>query len=280
LLGVVVFQSDHRCKICNLPEDLVKSIHYARLVEGKSISQVVALLNKAIDDGKISCAPFYTTNVIRHFKKHLAPDLAAAYFQREAPLAKQTYVGINHKKAAAIEDHLMAIVAPENLEMFERLRDLMDKISEHVEIVEEFLPKRKKFGADGTSEVTIPMMDGSDKNPSEFSTFSLKDAYTPYLGLVKELRVTITEVTKFLNLKSALRRFVEELLREYTRNITSAFLQEMRYLQQEIAPDDQASATLVREVSMNFATKLAEATDVIVDKFERIINASQSRQES
>ena len=259
-----MFAPDARCRICNLPEDMIKSIHFMRLVEGKSLPMICKALEEISKSRGLRVDKFYPTNLNKHFKRHMDPALTSVYMSQlgvgEPGSALTTRVtSITQAKQRDIQDHLISVIAPENLEMFDRLQEVVDRLTTHMDVLEEVLPNKnnvKSFLGDPNA--------------------SFKDTYAPYLGLVKELRNTITELSKFLNLKGALRRFVEELLREYTHKVTAAFLEEARRLQVELVPDDPIASSLIREVSTSFATKLANATDAIIDKFENILRSVDS----
>lgn len=251
-----MFKAHVRCKVCNLPEEIMKEVHYWRFIENMPVHKITERLNALVVEKGLEITKFYPTGVNRHFKNHLNPDLVAAYVQQIPPHLTRRSSSVPLEKIQSVEDHLAAIVAPENLEVFERLRDNMENLSNHLEVIDAMLPTKESL---------------KEKNDQFDVSVNVKDAYEMYIKMTKEHRATLNDLAKFLNLKSILRTFVEELLREYTHKVTSAFLEEMRYLKEEVAPNDHLASITMKEVATNFATKLANATDKIIDRLDRII---------
>jgi len=252
-----MFKPHAGCKICNLPEDLLREVHYWRFIENMPLHRITENLNALVVERNLDIKKFYPTSVNRHFRNHLSPDLVAAYIQKIPPGITRKSSSVPLDKVQRVEDHLAAIVAPENLEVFERLRDSMEDLTNHLEVIASVLPTKE----------SIRTMDPTDVR------VNIKDAYDTYIRMSKELRSTLNDLTKFLNLKSILRTFIEELLREYTHKVTSAFLEEMRYLKEELSPHDHMAAITMKEVSTSFASKLANATDAVIDRLDRIIQS-------
>lgn len=252
-----MFKPHASCKICGLPEDLLKQVHYWRFVENMPVHKIAERLNDVITEKQLQIPKFYPTGVSRHFKRHLSPELVAAYVQKLPPHLNRAASSVPVGKTSNIEEHLASIIAPENLEVFERLKTCMTDLSNHLETINSILPTKEDIKSRNYEDLIV----------------DLRYTYDVYVRLTKELRSTLHSLSSFLNLKSVMRTFVEELLREYTHRVMSAFLEEMRYLKDELSPEDQVTTIIIKEVSTSFAAKLANATDQIIDKFDRIIKS-------